>query len=168
MPSPPVEYGLSDEQKSVFDEPSRLTVIEHTYVANEDRELIIVTMSADRTPQPRTNAAASRLAAMPINTKIHHLPLDWQEKRYARRGIHLSGVALPGWKLAAELVDVPLSLLPAHLFQVPCVHVNDTLLPWPDEGRKTGCTPRPWRKLGAGQREENGFCAATAILSSLC
>jgi len=86
LPRKRVEYDLSDEQKAAFDtlerigeersetlhyEPSTLTVIEHIrfkYAAKKDGESTIVTASAQPSPLPKSNASASLLANILVNT----------------------------------------------------------------------------------------------------
>jgi transposase len=48
-----------------------------------------VTASAQPSPLPKSNASASLLANVLVNTYVDHLPLNRQEMRYARRGVHL-------------------------------------------------------------------------------
>ncbi|MFM0109543.1 IS66 family transposase, partial [Paraburkholderia rhynchosiae] len=175
LPRERVEYDLKDEQKAAFDslerigeersetlhyEPSRLTVIEHIrfkYVAKKDDESTIVTASAQPSPLPKSNASASLLANILVNTYVDHLPLNRQEMRYARRGVHLPRATLCEWKLAAaELLEVLLPPLRAHQLQAPRMHVDDTTLPLLEKGRTATRTARLWGYLGAGQREENG------------
>lgn len=99
LPRTCIEYDLSDEQKMAFDtlerigeersetlhyEPSRLTVIEHIrfkYVVKKDGESTIVTASAQPSPLPKSNASASLLANVLVNTYVDHLPLNRQEIR---------------------------------------------------------------------------------------
>jgi transposase len=86
LPRARIKYDLSDDQKMAFDtlerigeersqtlhyEPSRLAVIEHVrfkYVTKKDGELTIVTASAQPSPLPRSNASASLLANVLVNT----------------------------------------------------------------------------------------------------
>jgi transposase len=107
LPRTRIEYDLNDEQKATFDslerigeersetlhyEPSRLTVIEHIrfkYAAKMNGESTIVTANAQPSPLPKSNASASLLANILVNTYVDHLPLNRQEMRYARRGVHL-------------------------------------------------------------------------------
>jgi transposase len=88
LPRTRVEYDLSDEQKAAFDalerigedrsetlhyEPSRLTVTEHIrfkYAAKKDGESTIVTASAQPSPLPKSNASASLLANILVNTTM--------------------------------------------------------------------------------------------------
>ncbi|MGF6917819.1 IS66 family transposase [Paraburkholderia sp. 40] len=175
LPRTRIEYDLSDEQKAAFDslerngeersetlhyEPSRLTVIEHIrfrYAAKKVGESTIVTASAQPSPLPKSNASASLLANILANTYVDHLPLNRQEMRYARRGVHLPRATLCEWKLAAaELLEVLLPPLRAHQLQAPRMHV-DTSLPLLEKGRKATRTARLWGYLGAGQREKNGI-----------
>jgi transposase len=176
LPRTRIEYDLSDEQKAAFDtlerigeersetlhyEPSRLTVIEHVrfkYAAKKAGESTIVTASAQPSPLPKSNASASLLANILVNTYVDHLPLNRQEMRYARQGVHLPRATLCEWKLAAaELLDVLLPALRAHQLQAPRMHVDDTTLPLLEKGRTSTRTARLWGYLGAGQREENGI-----------
>ncbi|TCK33758.1 transposase [Paraburkholderia sp. BL8N3] len=118
LPRVRIEYDLSDEQKAAFDalehigeersetlhyEPSKLTVIEHVrfkYAAKKDGESTIVTACAQPPPLPKSNASASLLANILVNTYVDHLPLNRQEMRYARRGVYLPRATLCEWKLA--------------------------------------------------------------------
>ncbi|MEQ5841405.1 IS66 family transposase [Paraburkholderia acidicola] len=175
LPRTRIEYDLSDEQKMAFDtverigeersetlhyEPSRLTVIEHIrfkYVAKKDGESTIVTASAQPSPLPKSNASASLLANVLVNTYVDHLPLNRQEMRYARRGVYLPRATLCAWKLAsAELLSVLLPGLRAHQLKAPRMHVDDTTLPLLERGHPSTRTARLWGYLGAGQRKENG------------
>jgi len=175
LPRTRVEYDLSDNQKAAFDalerigeersetlhyEPSRLTVIERIrfkYAAKKDGESTIVTASAQPSPLPKSNASASLLANIPVNTYVDHPPLNRQEMRYARGGIHLPRATLCEWKLAAaELLGVLMPSLRSHQLQAPRMHVDDTTLPLLEKGRRTTRIARLWGYLGAGQREENG------------
>jgi transposase len=154
LPRTCIEYDLSDEQKMTFDtlerigeehsetlhyEPSRLTVIEHIrfkYVAKKDGESTIVTASAQPSPLPKSNASASLLANVLVNTYVDHLPLNRQEMRYARRGVYLPRATLCEWKLAsAELLSVLLPGLRTHQLKAPRMHVDDTTLPLLERGR---------------------------------
>jgi transposase len=175
LPRTRIEYDLSDEQKMAFDtlerigeersetlhyEPSKLTVIEHIrfkYVAKKDGESTIVTASAQPSPLPKSNASASLLANVLVNTYVDHLPLNRQEMRYARRGVYLPRATLCEWKLAsAELLSVLLPGLRAHQLQAPRMHVDDTTLPLLERGHPSTRTARLWGYLGAGHRKENG------------
>jgi transposase len=165
LPRTRIEYDLSDEQKMAFDtlerigeecsetlhyEPSRLTVIEHIrfkYVAKKDGESTIVTANAQPSPLPKSNASASLLANVMVNTYVDHLPLNRQEMRYARRGVHLPRATLCEWKLAsAELLSVMLPSLRAHQLKAPRMHVDDTTLPLLERGRPQ--QSRGYRALG--------------------
>ncbi|WP_051103774.1 IS66 family transposase [Paraburkholderia sp. WSM4179] len=175
LPRRRVEYDLSDEQKVAFDslesigeersetlhyELSRLIVIEHIrfrYAARKDGESTIVTASAQPSPLPKSDASASLLANILVNTYVDHLPLNWQEMRYAGRGVHLPRATLCEWKVAAaELLEVLLPPRRSHQLRAPRMHVDDTTLPLLEKGRKATRTARLWGYLGAGQREENG------------
>jgi transposase len=152
LPRTRVEYDLSDEQKAAFDtlecigeersetlhyEPSRLTVIEHVRfkcAAKKAGESTIVTANAQPSPLPKSDASASLLANILVNTYVDHLPLNRQEMRYARRHVHLPRATLCEWKLAAaELLEVLLPPLRAHQLQAPRMHVDDTTLPLLEE-----------------------------------
>ncbi|HEX3378361.1 MAG TPA: transposase [Paraburkholderia sp.] len=167
LPRKRIEYDLGDEQKAAFDalerigeersetlhyEPSRLTVIEHIrfkYAAKKDGESTIVTASAQPSPLPKSNAGASLLANILVNTYVDHLPLNRQEMRYARRGVHLPRATLCEWKLAAaELLEVLLPPLRSHQLRAPRMHVDDTTLPLLEKGRKATRTARLWGYLG--------------------
>lgn len=175
LPRTRIEYDLSDEQKMAFDtlerigeersetlhyEQSRLTVIEHIrfkYVAKKDGESSIVTASAQPSSLPKSNASASLLANVLVNTYVDHLPLNRQEMRYVRRGVYLPRATLCEWKLAsAELLSVLLPGLRAHQLKAPRMHVDDTTLPLLERGHPSMRTARLWGYLGAGQYKENG------------
>ncbi|WP_459906074.1 IS66 family transposase [Caballeronia sp. HLA56] len=59
--------------------------------------------SAQPSPLPKSNASASLLANILVSTYVDHLPLNRQEMRYARRGIHLPRATLCEWTLAAAI-----------------------------------------------------------------
>ncbi|WP_321795289.1 IS66 family transposase [Caballeronia sp. J97] len=97
------------------------------------------------------------LANILVNTYVDHLPLNRQEMRSARRGIHLPRATLCEWKLAAaDLVGVLMPSLRSHQLQAPGMHVDDTILPLLEKGRKIIRTARLWGYLGTGQLEGNG------------
>ncbi|WP_144444427.1 IS66 family transposase, partial [Caballeronia arationis] len=86
-----------------------------------------MTASAQPSPLPKSNASASLLANILVNTYVDHLPLNRQEMRYARRGVYLPRATLCEWKLAAaELLEVLLPPLRVHQLQAPRMHVDDT------------------------------------------
>nr|WP_116117438.1 transposase [Paraburkholderia sp. BL6669N2] len=92
-----------ERSETLHYKPSRLTVIEHIrfkYVAKKDGESTIVTASAQRSPLAKSNASASLLANVLVNTYVDHLPLNRQEMRYARRGVYLPRATLCEWKVA--------------------------------------------------------------------
>jgi hypothetical protein len=96
-------------------------------------------------------------ATVLVNTYVDHLPLNHQEMRYARRGVHLPRATLCEWKLAsAELLSVLLPGLRAHQLKAPRMHVDDTTLPLLERGHASARTARLWGYLGAGQYKENG------------
>jgi len=69
------------------------------------RESTIVTAAAQPSPLPKSNASAWLLASIQVDTFLDHLPINRQETRYARLGVHLPRATLCEWKLAsAELL----------------------------------------------------------------
>ncbi len=176
LPRTRIEYDLSEAQKASFDtlkrigeersetlhyEPARLSVIEHIrfkYVATKDGESTIVTAAAQPSPLPKSNASAGLLASIQVDTFVDHLPINRQETRYARLGMHLPRATLCEWKLAsAELLATLLPPLRNHVLQAPRLHLDDTTLPLLERGRATTRQAYLWGYLGAGQRQENGL-----------
>jgi transposase len=176
LPRERVEYDLTDSEKAEFDHverigvevsetldytPARLTVIEHIrikYACRKDGDSTIRTAFAQPSPLPKSNASAGLLAQICVSTFVDHVPLNRQEAIYRRLRIILPRATLCAWKLGtAELLQVLMPPLKAHLLSAPRVHSDDTTMPLRLPGRASTKAARLWGYLGAGQRQENGL-----------
>jgi transposase len=176
LPRDRIEYDLTDTEKAEFDSierigfevsetldytPAKLTVIEHArikYACKKDGESTIRTACAQPSPLPKSNASAGLLAQVAINTFVDHLPLNRQEMIWKRKGFPVARTTLCDWKLGtAELVNVLMPPLKAHILRAPRVHSDDTTMPLLVKGRGSTKTARLWGYLGAGQKQENGL-----------
>lgn len=176
LPRKRIEYDLSDDEKSQFDHvrrigeevsetldytPAKLTVIEHVrlkYACTSGEESTVRTAFAQPSPLAKSNASAGLLAQICVSTFIDHLPLSRQEAIFARHHIHLPRSTLCDWKLGtAQLLQVLMPPLKAHLLSAPRIHADDTTMPLRVPGNSTTRTAHLWGYLGAGQRQENGL-----------
>lgn len=174
LPRERIEYDLTDTEKAEFDSierigfevsetldytPAKLTVIEHArikYACRKDGESTIRTACAQPSPLPKSNAGL--LAQVSINTFVDHLPLNRQEMIWKRKGFPVAHTTLYDWKLGtAELVNVLMPPLKAHILRAPRVHSDDTTMPLLVKGRGSAKTARLWGYLGTGQKQENGL-----------
>ena len=154
LPRERIEYDLSDAEKAEFDQverigvevsetldytPARLVVIEHArikYACKKDGESTVRTAFAQPSPLPKSNASASLLAQIGINTFVDHLPLNRQESIYKRLGFHVARSTLCDWKIStAELMYVLMPALKSHILSAPRLHSDDTTMdritmPW--------------------------------------
>lgn len=176
LPRERVEYDLSEAEKAEFDSlqrigeetsetldytPAKLIVIEHVrakYVCEKAGESTIRTAAAQPSPLPKSNASAGLLAQVLVSKYADHIPLHRQEKIFKRHGVQIPRATLCEWALgSAELVEVLMPPLTAHVLSAPRVHCDDTVLPLQEAGRGKTKTARMWGYLGAGaRRDENG------------
>jgi len=177
LPRERIEYDLTDAEKAEFEQierigvevsetldytPARLVVIEHArikYACKKDGESTVRTAFAQPSPLPKSNASASLLAQIGVNTFVDHLPLNRQESIYKRLGFHVARSTLCDWKIStAELMHVLMPALKSHILSAPRLHSDDTTMPLQVNGRGSTKTARLWGYLGAGQRlEEEGW-----------
>ena len=176
LPRRRVDYDLSEAEKAEFDAVERigeevsetvdytppvLTVVEHArakYRCEKDGESTVRTASAEPSPLPKSNAGAGILAHVLVSKYQDHLPLNRQERMFARHGLALSKTTLCDWTLgAAELLSRLMKPLTAHVLRSGVVGADDTTLPLADPGRGKTRTARLWAYRGGGfKRAEDG------------
>lgn len=176
LPRERIDYDLSEAEKAQFDSierigeeisetleytPATLKVIEHArakYVCRRHGESTMRTAFASPSPLPKSNAGASLLAQILVSTFVDHLPLNRQERIYARHGVVMPRSTLCEYKLGAgELLAALRPALSAHVLAAPRVHADDTTFPLIEGGRGQTKTARMWGYLGAGAyRNDNG------------
>ena len=176
LPRRRVDYDLSEAEKAEFDAVERigeevsetvdytppvLTVVEHArakYRCEKDGESTVRTASAEPSPLPKSNAGAGILAHVLVSKYQDHLPLNRQERMFARHGLALSKTTLCDWTLgAAELLGRLMKPLTAHVLMSGVVGADDTTLPLADPGRGKTRTARLWAYRGGGfKRTEDG------------
>lgn len=169
LPRERIEYDLSAEEKAQFERltrigeelsetldftPAKLTVIEHArakYRCERDGESTIRVAAAEPSPLPRSNASAGLLAHVLVSKYADGLPLNRQERVFARHGLALSRSTLCDWTLgAAELLALLRGPLKAHLLGAPVIFSDDTTLDLILGGRGTARTARMWAYVSAG------------------
>ena len=174
LPRERVNYDLSEAEKAEFDSverigeeisetleytPAKLMVIEHArakYACSKDGDSTVRTAFAQPSPLPKTNAGAGLLAQILVSTFVDHLPLNRQERIFARHGVDLPRSTLCEWKLASGgLLAVLRAPLIAHTLGAPRLHTDDTTMPLIEGGRGCTKTARLWGYLGAGARRND-------------
>src|SRR5208282_3861930 len=104
-------------------------------------------------PIPKSNASAGLLSHVLVSKYADGLPLNRQERIFARHGIALSRTTLCDWVLAStEKLAVLMVLLKAHVLGAPVLFADDTVLKLVEEGRQTARTARLWAYLSDGAR----------------
>ena len=168
------DYDLTEEQKAGFDRlvrigevvsstldviPQKVFVIDHVrakYRAMKDGAISIVVAEAQPSPIPKSNASAGLLAHVLVSKYADGLPLNRQERIFARHGIALSRTTLCDWILAStEKLAVLMVLLKAHVLGAPVLFADDTVLKLIEEGRRSARTARLWAYLSDGARQDS-------------
>lgn len=171
LPRRRVDYDLSEAEKAEFDALTRigeeisetvdytppvLTVVEHArakYRCEKDGESTVRTATAEPSPLPKSNASAGTLAHVLVSKYQDHLPLNRQERMFARHGLPLAKSTLCDWTMgAAELLSRLMVPLAAHVRMSGAVGADDTTLPLADPGRGKTRTARLWAYRGGGFR----------------
>ena len=97
---------------------------------------------------PKSKAAPGRVADIIVSKCVDHLPLDRQEKRYARQGIELARSTVGGWLAEAAEALTPLyALLKARVLAANPLHTDDTPIPVQDPSREQCRTGRIWASV---------------------
>ena len=132
--------------------PARLKVLEHARVKYACKcETGVVTAPMPAQPLPKSNASPNLLAHVLVSKYQDHLPLNRQERLFARHGIELARSTLCGWVLgSAELLNVLMMPLTAHVLTAPKIHVDDTVVPLLDPARSRTTQARAWVYVGEG------------------
>ena len=171
LPRQRIDYDLSDAEKAEFDQVERigeevsetidytppvLTVIEHArakYRCEKDGESTVRTAAAEPSPLVKSNASAGLLAHVLVSKYQDHLPLNRQERMFARHRVALSKTTLCDWTLgSAELLDRLIAPLTAHVLGAAVVGADDTTLPLAESGRGKTRTARLWAYRGGAFR----------------
>ncbi len=177
LPRQRIEYDLSAEEKAQFDHltrigeevsetleftPAKLTVIEHArakYRCERDGESTVRMAAAEPSPLPRSNASAGLLAHVLVSKYADGLPLNRQERMFARHGLALSRSTLCDWILgSAERLALLRGPLKAHLLGAPVIFSDDTVLDLILGGRGTARTARMWAYVSAGATCDANGC----------
>ncbi len=170
LPRTRIEYDLSATEKAQFDAlvrigeevsetldytPAKLVVIEHArakYRCEKAGEATVRVASAEPSPLPKSNASAGLLAQVLVAKYADGLPLNRQERIFARHGVELSRATLCDWVLgAAQLLGALMPSLKAHVLGAPVIFADDTTLDLLEPGRGQTRTARMWSYVSAGQ-----------------
>lgn len=132
--------------------PARLKVLEQARAKYACRcEAGVVTAPWPAQPLPKSNASANLLAHVLVSKYQDHLPLNRQERIFARHGVELARSTLCDWVLgSAELLGVLIKPLTAHVLAAPKIHVDDTVVPLLDPARSRTIQARAWAYIAEG------------------
>jgi len=112
-----------------------------------------VVAEAQPSPIAKSNASAGLLAQVLVSKYADGLPLNRQERIFARHGIALSRTTLCDWTLGStEKLAVLMSPLKAHILGAPVLFADDTTLKLVEEGRRASRTARLWAYVSDGAR----------------
>jgi len=167
------DYDLTEEQKAGFDRlvrigevvsstldviPQKVFVIDHVrakYRAMKDGTISIVVADAQPSPIPKSNASAGMLAHVLVSKYADGLPLNRQQKIFARHGIDLSRTTLCDWNLGStEKLAVLMPALKTHVLAAQVLFADDTTLKLVEEGRRTTRTARLWAYVSDGASQD--------------
>ena len=175
LPRTRIEYELGTDERAQFArvtpigeevcetleyQPARLTVIEHVRLKYRCEDAAgaatIRTATAEPSPLPKSNAGASLLAQVLVAKYADHLPLNRQERIFARHGARIARQTLCDWALAStELLGRLMVPLREHVLAAPVIFSDDTTLQLAEPGRGKTVTARLWAYLAGGQRQDN-------------
>lgn len=169
LPRQRIEYDLSEEEKAQFDRiekigeevsetldytPAKLTVVEHArgkFRCELDGEATIRVAHAEPSPIPKSNASAGLLAHILVSKYADGLPLNRQERIFARHGVELSRATLCHWILGStEKLSLLMPALKEHILGAPVIFGDDTTIDLIEGGRGKTITGRMWAYLSAG------------------
>lgn len=138
--------------------PARLKVLEHARAKYACRcEAGVVTAPMPEQPLPKSNASANLLAHVLVSKYQDHLPLNRQERIFARHGVERARSTLCDWVLgSAELLQVLIKPLTAHVLAAPKIHVDDTVVPLLDPARSRTIQARAWVYVAEGPQHPAG------------
>lgn len=132
--------------------PARLKVLEHArakYACGCESGVVTAPMPAP--PLPKSNASAPLLAHILVSKYQDHLPLNRQERIFARHGIELARSTLCDWALgSAQLLAVLMNPLKAHVLAAPKLHVDDTVVPLLNHENSRTTQARAWVYVAGG------------------
>src|SRR5439155_22188045 len=107
------------------------------------------------------NASANLLAHVLVSKYQDHLPLNRQERIFARHGIELARSTLCDWVLgSAQLLDALRASLKAHVLGAPKIHVDDTVVPLRDAQHSRTTQARAWVYVAEGPQHPAGALVA--------
>lgn len=169
LPRTRIEYELDEAERAQFAcvtrigeeicetleyTAARLTVIEHArgkYRCEDAAGAATIrTAAADASPLPKSNAGASLLAQVLVAKYADHVPLNRQERIFARHGVRIARQTLCDWTLAStELLARLMVPLREHVLAAPVIFTDDTTLPLIEPGRGKTVTARLWAYLRA-------------------
>ena len=172
LPRTRIEYELDEAERAQFAcvrrigeeicetleyTAARLTVIEHArgkYRCEDAAGVATIrTAGADASPLAKSNAGASLLAQVLVAKYADHVPLNRQERIFARHGVRIARQTLCDWTLAStELLARLMVPLREHVLAAPVIFTDDTTLPLIESGRGKTVTARLWAYLAGGQR----------------
>jgi len=174
LPRRRVEYDLSPEEKATFDRvekigeelsetvdyvPAQVIVIEHArgkFRCEKDGESTIRTAHAEPSPILKSNASAGMLAHILASKYADGLPLNRQERIFARHGLELSRSTLCDWILGStDLLATLMPALKAHVLAAPVIFADDTTIDLIEGGRGRATTARMWAYVSAGARQNS-------------
>ncbi len=169
LPRQRIEYDLSDEERAQFDRvekigeevsetldytPAKVVVQEHArgkFRCERDGETTIRVAHAEPSPLPKSNASAGMLAHVIVSKYGDGLPLNRQEKIFARHGVELSRATLCNWILGSTAkLAVLMPALKAHVLGAPVIFGDDTTIDLIEGGRGRTVTGRMWAYVSAG------------------
>src|SRR5215469_6468346 len=128
--------------------PAQLTVIEDVC---KKYACACTVKTAGKPPQPieKSTAGASLLAQVIVAKTVDHLPLNRQEKIFARHGVEISRKTMCGWMAqSAELLDPLYESLKDVLFESKVIGTDDTGVKVLDEKLPFARTGRIWPYYG--------------------
>jgi transposase len=128
--------------------PAQLTVIEDVC---KKYACACTVKTATKPPQPieKSTAGASLLAQVIVAKTVDHLPLNRQEKIFARHGVEISRKTMCGWMAqSAELLDPLYESLKQVLFQSKVIGTDDTSVKVLDRKLPFARTGRIWPYYG--------------------
>lgn len=174
LPRQRIDYDLSAEEKGEFDAlqkigeeisetldytPAKLIVIEHArakYRCEKDGAATVRTAWAEPSPLPKSNASAGLIAHVLVSKYQDHLPLNRQERKFARDGVTLAKATLCDWTMGAgDLLGRLMAPLKAHVLADAVIGADDTPLPVAERGRGKTRTARLWVYRGGGFKRED-------------
>jgi transposase len=156
-----IRAQISTERSEQLDfEPASLYVIEHvrcTY-ACAHCEGQLVTAGKPAQPIPKGLPGPGLLAQVITDKHADHIPLNREERRFARQGVELKRSTLCDWMGgAAKLLGPLCDLIKSLLLAASTIHTDDTPVKVRDARRKIKATGRLWVYIGDHAQPFNVF-----------